>query len=247
MRRHGALSVLILSGLLMLSACTSGKPGTAGANLSHRPPRVAVLLRHLGAAMREATSVRISGTVREGGKILGVNLALTRSGHMSGQVSRDRAGFTVLATRGHVYVRPTAAFVKAVRLPSTVCRLVCGKYLELPSARSRALLRGLNMTRLMASLIRIARTAPRAVRYRGTATVAGRPAWLLVSRGYRLFVAARGKPYPLRFTAPVQRDGSVSLTQWNAVRIPGPPPASEVVNLSQLVQLSELLVSYENR
>jgi hypothetical protein len=70
----------------------------------------------------------------------------------------------------------------------------------------------------------------------GAVTVGGgQTAWLLQdSHGNSLYVAARGKPYLVRKVAAPPGEGSVNLTQWNAVRIPGPPPASQVVTLSQL-------------
>jgi hypothetical protein len=51
--------------------------------------------------------------------------------------------------------------------------------------------------------------------------------------GSTVYVAAQGPPYPLRVTKGVSR---ADFTQWNAVTIPPPPPASQVVDLSQLGQ-----------
>jgi len=45
------------------------------------------------------------------------------------------------------------------------------------------------------------------------------------------YVAAQGVPYPLRLMKGSDR---IDFTQWNAVTIPPPPPASQVVDLSQL-------------
>jgi hypothetical protein len=230
---HWAITALSLATLPAPTA-QSCVPGLAGAGPSRRPD-VAVLLRDMGAALRTATSVHLSGTVQEGGKTLGVNLSMTRSGQMSGQISEDGAVLTVLATGGHSYLKLSAAFLKLARLPAAVCSLFCGKYVEFPPAQSQAMLNGLNMTSFVASLVQsVASTAPHSVSYLGTMSVGGTPTWLLVSQGSSAFVAARGKPYILRLVAPQPGEGAVNLTQWDAVRIPGPPPASQVVNLSQL-------------
>jgi hypothetical protein len=69
----------------------------------------------------------------------------------------------------------------------------------------------------------------------GAVTVAGQLAWLLQdSHESSLYVAAHGRPYVLRAVGPPPGEYSVNLTQWNAVRIPGPPPVRQVVHPSQL-------------
>jgi len=70
----------------------------------------------------------------------------------------------------------------------------------------------------------------------GAVTVAGQPAWVLqASHENSVYVAAHGKPYILRAVGPPPGEDSADLTQWNAVRIPGRPPASQVVSISQLM------------
>ncbi len=64
------------------------QPGMAGSTPPRRP-NVAVLLRQMSAALRAASSVHISGTVRQGAKTLGVNLGITRSGGFSGTISEN--------------------------------------------------------------------------------------------------------------------------------------------------------------
>jgi hypothetical protein len=211
------------------------QPGMSGAGAS-RPPDVAVLLRETGAALRAASSVHMSGTVRQGGKTVGVNLAMTRSGGLSGQISEDGGVLTVLATHGHTYLKLSADFLKLSRLPAAVCTLFCGKYLEATAVQSQALINGLSMRSLIDSMTQsIASTPARTVSYVGTGTADGQPAWLLPdSYGNLVYVASHDKPYILRIVAAQASAGTLSLTQWDAVPIPGPPPASQVVNLSQL-------------
>jgi hypothetical protein len=61
------------------------QPGMAGSTPPRRP-KLAVLLRQMSAALRAARSVHIGGTVRQGAKTLGVDLGITRSGDLSGQI-----------------------------------------------------------------------------------------------------------------------------------------------------------------
>jgi hypothetical protein len=231
---HWAITAFSLAFLPSRSALAC-QPGMSGAGASRRPD-VAVLLRTMRTALRTARSVRVSGTVREGGKSLGVNLGMTRFSGISGQISEDGAAFTVLATRGQTYLELSAAFLKLSRLPAAACTLFCGKYLELTPAQSQPLLSGLNMPSLMDSISNsIADMRADAVTYVGTGTADAQPAWLLMDpQGNLAYIASQGRPYLLRVVAAQPSAGAVSLTQWDAVQIPGPPPPSQIVSVSQL-------------
>jgi hypothetical protein len=226
---HWAITAVSLATLPSRSA-EPCQPGMAGSALPRRPD-VGVLLREMSAAVKAASSVHISGVVRQGGKTLGLNLGITRSGEWSGQVSENGAPFTVLTTRGHTYLKVNTAFLRKAHLPYGLCSTFCGKYLKYSAAQSRKLFPGLNLAALLDSLTR---TQASKVKYVGAVTTGGQLAWLLQdSQGTSLYLAAHGKPYVLRGVG-TRGQGSVNLTQWNAVRIPGPPPASQVVTPRQL-------------
>jgi len=229
---HWAITALSVAALPSRSAepCQPGMTGPGPA----RRPAVAVLLRQMRATLRAASSVHISGTIQQGAKILGVNLGITRSGELAGQVIANGASITVLAAHGHSYVKLTAAFVGLAHLPASACSQYCGRYLELPAAQSRVLLTGLSMVSMTRALTS---TPASQVKLLGTVTVAGQLAWLLQdSHRNSIYVAARGKPYVLREVAAPPSTSSASLTQWNAVRIPGPPPPSQIVHRRQLMR-----------
>jgi hypothetical protein len=139
----------------------------------------------------------------------------------------------VLATHGRSYLKLSAAFLRIAHLPATACSTFCGKYLEYSKAQSQRLVSGLSMASITRS---VSSTPAGKVKYLGMVTAGGgQRAWLLQDpRGNSLYVAAHGKPYPVRVVAAPPGEGNVNLTQWNAVRIPGPPPASQVVTLRQL-------------
>jgi hypothetical protein len=229
---HWAITALSVAALPARSA-EPCQPGMTGYGPSRRPD-VTVLLREMGAAVRAASSVHISGTIRQGGETMGVDFGLTRTGEFSGQVSENGAVLTVLATHGHSYLKISPAFLRIARLPASVCSRFCGKYLEYPAAQSHQLFAHLNMASMTHSMTS---TPARGVKLLGAVTIAGQLAWLLQdSRENSLYVAAHGKPYVLRAVGPPPGEDSVNLTQWNAVRIPGPPPASQVVHPSQLMR-----------
>jgi hypothetical protein len=80
-------------------------------------------------------------------------------------------------------------------------------------------------------------TPAREVTLLGAVSVGGEPAWLLQdSHDNSIYLAAHGGPYILREVSAPPGEESVNLTQWNAVRIPGPLPASQIVRPSQLTR-----------
>jgi hypothetical protein len=229
---HWAISGLSLASLPSRSA-EPCQPGMTGPGPSRRPT-VAVLLREMSGALRAARSFHITGTVAQDGKTVGVNLGLTRSGELSGQISESGAVLTMLAMHGHAYLKLSAAFLRVAHLPATACRLFCGKYLEYPAAESHVLLGHLNMASLTHSLTS---TPDREVTLLGTVSLGGQLAWLLQdSHDNSIYVASHGKPYVLRVVSAPPGKDSLNLSHWNAVRIPGPPPASQIVNPSQLTR-----------
>jgi hypothetical protein len=99
-------------------------------------------------------------------------------------------------------------------------------YLKMPVGQS-ILLGGLSW----ASLVGTSSSVPQ-LHYVRAVTVNGQPAWeMSVDGGGKVYVAAQGKPYPLR---QVKGSTRVDLTQWNSVTIPPPPSANQVIDLSQL-------------
>jgi hypothetical protein len=227
---HWAITALSIAPLPSRSA-EPCQPGMIGYGPSQRPD-VAVLLRKMGAALRAANSVHISGTVRQGGRTLVVDLGIAHSGGLSGQISENGALLTVLATHGHSYLKISTGFLKIANLPPTLCNRFCGKYLEYPAAQSHKLLSRLNMASMTHSMTS---TPARKAKYLGVVAIGGQMAWLLQdSHEDSIYIAVHGKPYPLRAVSPPSTGDIMDLTQWNAVRIPGPPPASQIVSPSQL-------------
>jgi hypothetical protein len=142
---HWAITALAVASLPSPSA-EPCQPGMAGSGPSRRPD-VAVALREMSTAVRTASSVHLSGTIQQGGKTVGVNLGITRSGEFSGQITEYGAVFTVLATHGHSYLKLSAAFLRIAHLPATACSTFCGRYLEYSKAQSQQLVSGLSMAR----------------------------------------------------------------------------------------------------
>jgi hypothetical protein len=221
-----------LPAALAISFAAGGCGGSgSGGSTAPSPPSTPTLTNQVRTAVRDASSVHIDGTVNQASRSIGMNLSMTRSGEVSGQLSANGAGFTVLSTQGSTYIKVTGAFLRYLKLPSTACNLVCGKYLKATPTQASSLVGQLSMARVFGKLDS---SSPPTLHYSGTATVNGQTAWKYHSSdGGTVYVAAHGKPYPLRLTASSDR-GQLTFSKWDSVSIPGPPPSSQVVDLSQL-------------
>jgi hypothetical protein len=209
----------------------SGKPGAVTAAPASpsvsAPPGTATLVRQVESALRHATSTHISADLTQAGKHVVMTASLNRAGDMAAHVTVNNVSLTVLAMQGRDYIKVTPAFLKLAHLPSA-CSPNCGKYVGISARSTTDVTGGLNWS----SLVNPSHRAPR-LTYEGIATVNGQPAWKLRWRhnGETIYVAARGTPYPLRLT---KATGRIDFTQWNHATIPPPPPASQVVNPTQL-------------
>jgi hypothetical protein len=230
----------------LVAACGSGSSGTTSSASSSPlasgsatastaasvgpPPATLRLVKQVNSAAANASSVHITATLAQAGNNASLNFSLTRSNEAYGQISYRNRPVTVLTTRGHTYLKLTAAALKAMSLPSSVCVLMCNKYLKMTAGQSSSFLSGLGWADLVGSTSSLPR-----LHYVRTLTVNGLPAWeMSVTGGGTIDVAAQGTPFPLRL---VKGADQVDFTEWNSVTIPPPPPAKQVVNLSQLQHL----------
>jgi hypothetical protein len=234
--RWSAGSAAVLA-VLLVAGCSGGSSGTATTGGSSPasvsasagpPPNAAALPKQVKTAMKNATSFHIAAVVTQGGSKVSVNMSMTRSGEMSGTMSANKRPVHVLVTQGHAYLKVTSGLLKSQNLPTDACTLICGKYLKVPASQAKSMLNGMDMSSFLGQV-----SVPQ-LSYVRTVTLNGQPAWQMrAGDGSMVYVAAQGPPYPLRVTKGPSR---ADFTQWNAVTIPPPPPASQVVDLSQLGQ-----------
>jgi hypothetical protein len=242
--RHWGAVVAAIMATLLVAACGGGSSGAAstlrpsegGSTASGAPtavgspPAAATLVRQVNSAVANARSVHITATVTQGGSTVGLNANLTRSNDMSGDIIYKNQPLTVLVRNGRAYIKVTSGAAKVMGLPSAACVLMCGKYLEMTASQSKSMLSGLDWS----SILGPSSSVPQ-MHYVRTVTVNGQPAWeMSVSGEGTAYVAAQGTPYPLRM---VKGPDRVDFTQWNSAAIPPLPPASQIVDLSQLEHL----------
>jgi hypothetical protein len=217
-------------GALALAGC-GDPPPTFPSTFTAAPSRSpSQTVQQMRKAVNAASSVHLSGILRNGGKPIGLNLGLIRSGDFAGTITQNGVPLLLIDVSGKAYVKATAAYLHELKVPASVCSIMCGKYVELTPAEAASLAGNLNMSALLASFTG---KTPRFTNA-GTTTVAGREGQVLGGPdGSRLVVAATGTPYPLQAVGR-RGSGTLNFTMWNAVPRPAAPPGDQVINLSQL-------------
>lgn len=236
--RVGAAACAVAgSAVIALGGCASSGAGGGAAAAGGTAPAggansgAASLVGAMKTAVQAATSMHLAGQLPGGGRPVTLNIGVLRGGGLAGTITEGGVPLQLIGAGGQVFIKATRPFLQELRAPGRVCAVLCGRYVQMSGPERSQLTGSLGMASLTRSLIR---ALPRFTRA-GLATVLGQPAVVLHGAdGSTLDVAARGQPYPLRLVAPQGRDESVVFTEWDAVAAPAAPPASQVINLSQL-------------
>jgi hypothetical protein len=159
-----------------------------------------------------------------------IDLNATRDGGLSGTVAENGAPFQVISAHGKVYVKATQAFLNQVKAPAGTCAVVCGKWIELPKQEADELTGNLSMNNLTGELQQVPD-----LHEAGTTTVHGQPAYVLTgSQASTVDVSTAPAHYPLQVRAGGSQQQVIDYSQWNSAPAPAAPPASEILNFSQL-------------
>jgi hypothetical protein len=179
------------------------------------------------ADFRHASSLRLSGRMREHGQRLAVDLKMMRSGDLAGQITLGGAGFHLVHAGGQTYALVTRSFFRYLRstenVPASACAQVCGKYVKVPVS----LTSGLSLDRL-AQMIGKDVSLPAQAPPMSVTTFEGQPAYEFSHAGQAAFFAKNGHHYLIGFRDKKQ-DMAISFSDWNNIPPISPPPASKIV------------------
>ena len=223
-----------LGWLISAAALAAVLAAGCGGPAAPAPPSPSGLVAGMKDALAHATSVRMKGTVASAGQTFSMDLSMTRSGELPGHLAVGAESFTVLVTGGKTYIKVDAGFLKYIKAPAGTCAVVCNKYLLAPGSLSSGLTGGIGWPNLVEQPSKEVGASKLATG--GTGMVNGQPARMLrAPHGSTRHVAAKGTPYLLRIVAPPGQTGRIDFTEWNHATILPPPPASEVIDLSQIL------------
>lgn len=221
-------SGILLAGALLVSACggSSGGGGSAQLTLGKEYPA-------MKAAAKAATSVRMTGNIVQGGKQIGLDMALVKPGSAAGSVSQGGTSYTIVVTPQKDYIKISKQFLAQGHLPAKVCAKACGQYLEVPVA-SASSFSDLSMANLINGVFSKPLSKDEAAIKLTAGQFQGQPAWVGSGGGETFYLAKGSVPYLLS----VRKHGqSVDFSDWNTATV-SVPPASQVMTAAQLGALA---------
>jgi hypothetical protein len=243
-RVWSAAAVAVVSGLLV-AACAGGgtaTPGTSASGGTHNSasvgtnasasggPDAAALRSQMVAAMKQARSVHVNGSVGQGAQQTALDIVMTKAGSIGGTLTVGGHPIAVRTSRVHAYILVSRSMSRWQKFPPGACALMCGKWLKVSGNEVRSLTGDTGWAKLIGSFE--VPMAHATVSYHGKATVNGQPALMLNFAGFStVYVAAHGTPFPLRIQFGTNR---IAFSDWNTAKLPPPPPASKVVTTGQL-------------
>ncbi len=221
MKSRSMLAMTTAGVALALVGCSSGVSKAPGSN----GPTVSEIFSSMKSGFVHANSVRMSGTLSSGGKVVTVNVGEFRSGDMSGTITAGPLAEQVVSAGGKAYVYVSKKFFNSMHtsqgVPASACALMCGKYLALPASTFTSF--GLSaIGKSVESKFPVPSQVPNLV----VTTYQGQPAYEMSGSGVHLFVAKNEPHYLLGCI--IAKVGTLSFSDWNAVPPISAPPASKI-------------------
>lgn len=222
-RRPGrALAVLLLAQAALLAGCGSSSHG--GNGIASKPPRE--ILGAAQVASDSASSVHVKGSIEGTGARESFDIDIAAGKGTRGSVTASGATFELIETGGTVYMKGDAAFYERIS-GSKAARQLDGKWLKAPASDPK-LQPVLRLTDLH-SLISVSLAGHSGLQSAGTSVLGGVPVVGVrdAAKGETVYVATKGKPYPLQIAKTGLGGGTITLDRWNAP-VALEPPANAI-------------------
>jgi hypothetical protein len=214
MMKRALLVSLAASLLVGVTACGSSTPSST------------VLLKDALSAFDSASSVKVSGVVPHKGGNYDVDLAMSRSGDLSGTISTSIQQIKLIIVGGTAYQYVSKDFFTQLvllhQVSASLCAVICDKYIKSAPSGQYA---PFTMTSMISGLNS---TMPKASSSVTLTTFAGQAAYKLTEAdGTHAYIAERGKHYLLGVAA---KEGELTFTEWNTVPAIMAPPVSQIAD-----------------
>ena len=221
-------SVGVITALLMVALALSGCGDSPPASNGVAAKAPAEILAASRAAVANAQSVRVMGSIVDAGTPISLDMELIAGKGGRGRLALDGYTLQLVAADGGAYLKGSSAFFAGVLGPAGV--RLRGRWLKAPVHRANFSWIG--------SLTSLSGLADTALEEHGAgltkmaAKVDGRSAVAVsdAANGGTLYVAATGSPYPLALVT--RGGGRLTFDRWNESVALEPP--SGAVNISQL-------------
>ena len=209
-----------------LAGCGSSSSGNGVASKS-----AAQIIAAARSAALSASAVHVSGKITSGGSPITLDLDLIAPRGGRGTLTDNGLGFELIQIGGTVYIKGSAAFYTRIAGP-TAAQLLQGRWLKAPTSSGQfssiASLTDLN------KLLNADLPDPRHLTKGKSAKLGGTPAIAVTdtAKGETVFVATRGRPYPLQLLKSGKGGGQISLDRWNErVSLSAPADSIDITRL----------------
>jgi hypothetical protein len=225
-----SLFLLVLS-LSALAGCGGGSSGNGIASKSAEQILAASKL-----AADSAGSVHVAGSVNSSGSPVTLNLNLVSGKGGTGEISLNGLSFKLILVGSTAYMSGSSAFYSHIG-GGAAAQLLAGKWLKVSATSGEFAAFGqlADMTKLIDSTL----VSHGALVKGPVTTVNGQQAITITDadKGGVLYVATRGKPYPIEITKTGSESGKITFDRWNqAVKIVAPTSS---INLSELKEAAD--------
>lgn len=243
-KRSWALAAAVVLTVLSLGGCGGGGPAGGGAGTTRRSPAAATSPNDNGIASRpvkeivaasrqallSARSVQVELDYKDKQGLIRMNLRLTRNKDAAGWVEQAGTRIRIVATGGKFYIRSPELWRQ--QAPAEVAEMIGDRWVLAPSeviGEVTPFSKDLSIAGLADKIFDPASTPTFFRRSRSAAD--GRPAVRLQTLDGSYYIAATGKPYPLRV------DGSgdhqdITFSRYD--QIPAIRPPRGALDLKQL-------------
>ena len=234
---YAAAAPAAMAAAALVAACGGSSPSSSSSSTpasSPSPTAVAAsqVLPKMEAAVKAAKSVHMSGKAPNGSQHVTFDVSFFGKSGVAGSVGENGESFYILSESGRTFIKINAGFLKVAHAPASACATVCGKYVELPASEAKQITGSFTLPALASQVFSKLPSAGSAAVMFTPATAGGQQVLQWTKGKTTVSVAATGTPYPLVISD--NSGDSVNFTQWNAVTAPALPPASKIINISQL-------------
>jgi hypothetical protein len=233
---RGVAGSFLALALCITAACGSSGPKDNGvAKLT-----ASEILAKAKEALQAAKSVHLTGTSKQGTETFELDLRISQSGSAIGTIKVNGDAASLIRIGDALYFKADTGFYTKNGAPAAAAALLAGKYLKttVDNKDFAEFKQFTDMKNLAATFLTPDGTAEKVAGkpIRGQETVGLQDTVDGKNTG-RLYIATKGKAYPLAVEPPPEETGKFELIDYDADVTASAPPTDQVVDFALLQQL----------
>jgi hypothetical protein len=197
-------------GVAVLAGCGSS---SSGRGIASQPPET--IVKESLAAANSLSSVHTFGTIKSGAQHIQLDMTLVGGAGGQGEISLNGLTFHLVGLNHFAYMQAPPAVWRKAGAPAAAAHLLRGKWLRTPATGQLASIAKLTDIHQLFNQL-LTEHEPH-LKTGGTSRLAGRKVVAVLGGNGRLYVAASGKPYPVRLIKTGSDAGQLSFDRFNQV------------------------------